>query len=461
MYKNISNLAELIRCPYCGDKVQYLHYGTDRLNNNYGVLLSGCAEFPVVADIPVLGIGVVGNHGESNIELVDYIKTGQYEKALFAMVIPSPKLIEHQSGFLLSIKNKLIKRNSLSTRKIEAILKATKRFNDICNDPTVEEMLRFYFMENGNNRKSLYEYFLYRYGLPRHITTLGSLQIIKDNSKPIVEIGCGFGHMTREILKHVNNSFVVGIDKSFFALYVAKRMTAPKAEFLCYDVNKGIPFEDDTFYASVAIDGIHYIEQKYNIIHEMKRVISSDGIIMLISSRNANIKFDKAGIPLTPGGYKNLIGNTPNRIIADSEIVLSYLENRGPDLLIQTSIDNLKDEPLLTIIASNDESKFTWYEELEKDNFINKRLSLNPLYQSIEIENNEHIVYHRRFPPNYNKNDSVDCSVYLPEKVYIERENMYGINNDDKYKIKSNLIDNFIYLDLPDRYCFNQSYKYC
>jgi len=459
MSNNISHLAELIRCPYCGDKFQYIHYGSDRLNNNYGVLISGCGEFPVIANIPVLGLGIVGNQGESINELVEKIKAGSYEQALFAMVIPSPKMVKQQSGIVRSIKDKFIKRNNLSIKKKEAIKKATIRFNDICNNPTVEEMLWFYCMDNGNNRKSLFEYFLYRYGLPRHITTVGTLQIINNISKPVVEIGCGFGHMTREILKHVNNSFVVGIDKSFYALYVAKTMVATKAEFICYDVNNGIPFEDDASYAIVAVDGIHYVEQKFHIIHEMKRVISTDGVIMLISSRNANVKFDKAGIPLTPEGYKTLLGNIPNRIIADREIVLSYLENRGPDLLTQTSIDNLKDEPLLTIIASNDESKFTSYEELEKNISINKRLSLNPLYQSIEIENNEHILYQRRFPPNYNQNDCIDCSVYLPEKVYFEKENIYGIDGEDKYIIKSNLIDNFIYLDLPDRYCFNQSYK--
>lgn len=460
-------LVEILRCPYCGDKFKYKFYGADRFNNGYGLFVSGCGEFPVIADIPILKLGRIGNHGETVVELINKIKGGEYEQTLMSMIVPKPMPQNHTPDFLKSFKdkkflnvpNKIINRIRTSRWKKDAIDRAINRFTEISYSPSVEEMLRYYFMENGNDRKSTFEYFFYRYGKPLHVTAIGILPIIHNISKPIVEIGCGFGHLTREISKRINNSLVVGVDKAFYALYVAKKMMATEAEFICFDVNYSIPFEDGTFYAAIVIDGIHYIDQKFNTLCEMKRIISDDGVIMLISSRNVNVRYKYGGFPLTPEGYKTLIGNMPHRIMADRDVVISYLEDKGADLKNQKSLKELKDEPLLSIVASNDETKFKSYDLFGRYSYVNKKLSLNPMYRPIETDNKNQVLLQRTIPLKYNEYDSFDGSIYLPEKVYVDKEYFHKVNNEDSYRVKSKLIDRFVYLDLPDKYCKKQYYK--
>jgi SAM-dependent methyltransferase len=452
-----------LRCPYCGDRFAYTHAGVDRLGNTYGHLTSGCGEFPVIAGIPIIRLGTIGNQGESVSDVVAAIKGGDLERALLSMIIPVPrrKVYPATDHWHRGLRNKVLRLAQRATRarwRRQAIIRATQRFRSISNNPSVEEMLHFYLMENGHDRRSLYEFFLYRYGLPRHVTTIGMLQIIRDPPAPVVDIGCGFGHMTREILRYVDSPLVIGVDRAFFGLYVAKTLMAPQAEYVCYDANDHLPFTDGVFRSAITVDGIHYIDQKCGLLQELARITVAGGVLMLISSRNANVEFAKAGIPLTPEGYSTLLAHLPHRILADRNVVLSYLEKEGPDLTGQESLDNLHDEPLLSIVATQDLEKFRAYAMPDRHPFLSRRLSVNPLYRPVAMLNENEVILRRHFPPNYNAHDSVDCGMYLPEQVAIDRAHLGGLRADEDYGCWSELIDRFLYLDLPERYCVDQHY---
>ncbi len=454
-------LLGFLRCPFCGDRLSYKYLGTDRFDNRYGLLISGCGEFPVIADIPILHMGVIGNRGESVQDVVAKIKSGEFEQALISMMVPTPNIPIRKTGKYKRAANvliNLVSRNKGVNSKQEIIDRSINRFIEICNEPTVEELLRFFFLENGFGKDTHFIFFFYRYGLPRHITTLGALPVINNTEMPILELGCGCGHITREILKRVNNSPVVGIDKSFFALFIAKKMMATEADFICYDVNNGIPFDNNAFYATIIVDGIHYIGQKFNAIREMKRVVSERGVIFLISSRNAKIQFKDAGFPLIPEGYSNLIGTLPHRIISDKDIVQSYLKNEGLNLEEQIPFEDLYNEPLLTIVASQDESVFRSYKLADNYTFLSNNPSLNPIYRPTETEDKDRLLLLRTMPPAYYENDSIDCSLYLPEKLYIDKKYYSGIKINHNYPLYRELLDKFVLLDLPDNYYKQQLY---
>jgi SAM-dependent methyltransferase len=450
------DFIRLLRCPYCGDTFNYFHYGIDQFQNDYAMLKCQCDEFPVIADIPILKSGKLGNFGESREDLVNLIKDNRFEEALFSLVITRPLIPNLSPKFLCRI-SRTIKNDSIDKAIHKIMLPKwkdarAKLFIEISHKPSVKEMLMFYFEGEGVFRKDFFDYFFYRFSQPRHLTVLGFLQAIKKENGPVIELACGFGHMTHEITKWANGSLVIGIDRIFFLLYVAKKLISPEAQYICYDASSDLPFEDNTFCAAVVIDGIHYFDHKPLVIREIKRVMLNKGVLMLICSRNAKLKYSYAGRPMTADGYSKLLGNMHHRIVPDREVVASYLLKQGPDLAHQRPFEMFENEPLISIIASDDESKFYTYPSFTRWPHGEGMLNVNPLFTPVHVSDNNLVLLQRSFPSEFWENDNELCKKYLPEKIFVNK-NVLSLSEDahNEY-LDENLIHRFVMLNLPKNY---------
>jgi len=90
-----------------------------------------------------------------------------------------------------------------------------------------------------------------------------ALQLLKKNNhKNPVEIGCGHGHFTNEIYKHVGNA--TGIDISYSAIQKAKNLY-PHCNFYCSDIS------DISTIKTANVDCIMLVEVTWYVLDKLEK----------------------------------------------------------------------------------------------------------------------------------------------------------------------------------------------
>lgn len=120
-------------------------------------------------------------------------------------------------------------------------------------------------------------YCRYDHFLKTDLNKVSSFKTIKDwlkNSKIILDIGCGVGHLT---------SFwgAMGLDNDKKAVVLA-RQRFPKTKFIFGDATKKIPFDTNSIDAIVCYNVLEHLtdQARENFFQETKRVLKKDGIII-------------------------------------------------------------------------------------------------------------------------------------------------------------------------------------
>jgi uncharacterized protein YbaR (Trm112 family) len=103
---------------------------------------------------------------------------------------------------------------------------------DRTQDLTATDVTSLFY---GNySRSEMANYFMFRFGQPRHLAALTIASILKERGGPILDLACGMGHLTHYFAwDRESQRKVIGIDRDYFRLYVAKNFMAPAADFIC------------------------------------------------------------------------------------------------------------------------------------------------------------------------------------------------------------------------------------
>ena len=452
-----NRLLEILRCPFCKGEYEYDRRDQHPIHGDFGFVNCSCDIFPLVAGIPILQLRQIGSSSTQKDHLLTLIRNKDYIGALRSVIAPRPNIQQ----LVPPIIRKIPSVRGINPVRFLFQRKVIREWDTVVNNyveswdhnTTVEDLLRFYFCLPGVERISAFDYFFYRFSQPRHLTALRVFQIISENHSPVLEINCGFGHMTRLLLNRIGKGLVVGVDREFFPLYVAKKRIAPEGEYVCIDVDHGLPFQDIAFRASVNVDGLHYVTNKVSYISETLRVSTNDALHLFIASRNQNIDYPYAGKPLTPEQYVILLQKLPIRAIGDTMIIDSYLSKEWLDIEKQCSLDSLQKEPLISIIASNDTSVFKKYPHFEQWRVHDTgNLCLNPLYKIVDNKNGSLIELRLSYPNNFYKQDNTFYIQYLPLELKVDRNiisNANALRNDPRVQ---SLTDSFVLIDLPEKY---------
>lgn len=93
----------------------------------------------------------------------------------------------------------------------------------------------------------------------------------------VVDVGCGTGALTEELLRRVDRDAVAAVDPS--TSFVA----AMRSRFAGIDVRQGsaerLPFDDGTFDAALAQLVVHFMADPVAGLAEMRRVTRRDGVV--------------------------------------------------------------------------------------------------------------------------------------------------------------------------------------
>jgi SAM-dependent methyltransferase len=440
-----SSWLDWLRCPFCGGRL--CPSGTDQATHapGYDVLSCWCSRYPVVAGIPILKRGP-----DSAIEkLTALIDNGQYLEALLAAIAPAdPVLAPAWMSLLPSIREMrwlkhLAHQRALRRWREQAAALVTGQGGRV----TAGELFNLSF-----KRREAYNYFYFRFGQPRHLIALSFASLIHQPKKAILDLACGCGHITRSLVQRAKGQPVIGVDNSFFGLYIAKHWIAPEAEYVCYTADSSLPFPNGAFSVVFCSDAFHYFAHKATVVWEFERLTQHDGLLILPRIHNALVRQPHDGQPLPPEGYQALMADIPHRLVADSDVLAGYRHKRGPSLARPDNMRHLAQAPHLSMVASHRKEVFRDYGPFEDWPHAGGRLGVNPLFHVEEREESGYVHLRRLFPSVFYEEQHAACKDYLPETVKIPSDLWANLSNGTRGPELERLIEQCVAIGMPERY---------
>src|SRR5262249_23640121 len=153
----------LLNCPFCGGELNCDRSAPSGASSDYGVLACHCGRYPIVAGIPIIKKGTIGNQGQDAHEVIDLIEAGRQRGARIAMVLPRPPL---------SVMNAptSVQASHAWRAHAEAV------FSMPHDQVTVCDLVDFFYTHSALSdtdhrqveRTDLGHYFLYRFSQPRY-----------------------------------------------------------------------------------------------------------------------------------------------------------------------------------------------------------------------------------------------------------------------------------------------------
>jgi SAM-dependent methyltransferase/uncharacterized protein YbaR (Trm112 family) len=448
-----ASLLQWICCPFCGGCLKSAHDGSD----GFGVLTCRCGRYPVVADIPVIKRGVIGTSGETVDDVTRLVEAGRRQDALNAMLMPpaprvpalAPPWLRLFGGIrgIRRLPHGVHERAARRWRdRMGAVFAAGTKQTTVC------ELLDLYYRKSGYGWHDAYDYFTLRFGQPRHLVALSFATLIRHPRKPVLDLACGFGHVTRTLARRAGVQPVVGVDETFFGLYVAKHFIAPEAEYVCSVGDTALPFRDGTFSVAFCSDAFHYFANKMTAARELKRLTQDEGTIVMAWMHNVHFRVPHDGLPLPPEGYEALMADIPYRIVADSEVLTRYLRKEGPPLARSASGERLSREPLVSIVASRSTELFRDHGLFQEWPHAEGRVDINPLYGIDRQSTDGNIRLYRAFPSDYYAREHAESAGYLPEAVTTDSQTLADLSEGNRTAAVERLVAQFVAVGMPAHY---------
>jgi SAM-dependent methyltransferase/uncharacterized protein YbaR (Trm112 family) len=398
-----SDLLGLLRCPATGGALSLDVLERDGDHVRYGVLRSEAAEYPVLAGVPVLLPG----HDES----VALVRQGLPADAAAAALVRQldPSRLGRLAAALEVVPGGAAPGRALARRDRHRLRAAlTPLLDAAAADPFA--LVRLGFSGWGGRNPEAVHYFNARVGTPRHLVALAAAEAAGAGG-PVLDLGCGVGHLTWWLDQRFGDGRTVGVDLSLFELWDANRTSSSgKFFFACF----GLVLSSDV---------LSFVAGKWAVAREAARVLAPGGTLAFAAVKSSLGRHVYAGMPLSPDGWGALAGDLPHRVFADDRVLARYLAGLGMD---GDDAGDVSTSPTVTLLAgaAHAGDGRDWGSAGEWPHACGP-LGVNPLLRLVE-EHDGTLVYRRRFPSPSFEADNVPVADYLPEQVEVPRKALDG-----------------------------------
>lgn len=425
---------EILRCPYCGGRLDVVRSAFHRFSDDRGqdgilgdgilgdgILGCYCCIFPVVDGIPVLHL----LNGSTRAR--DQIQAGRPDLARRTMF-------------------------GLESEAQAEVFDAVAASETATYRETVEALGPGF--EGG--------YFLYRFSDPTFVVAQAVVRSVADvvlggsdgRARRAIDVCGGSGHLTRSLVGRSPLPPVLA-DLYYAKIWLARRFTAPGCEPVCCDGNAPLPFARGVFGLAMCTDAFMYIWTKRQMVGELIRVTDAggdrSGAVLIGHTHNERTWSPSHGQPLPPEGYAALFETLPPRLFAESGLFDDIVERGELDLSRLDTAAALDGDPALTIVATRDERVFTRH-RIEPSSTAAGEFRLNPLYSAAPGEDPDDVRLRLRFPDEDYAQEYGACRRYLPDEVVAPRAALDALPATRLSESLAELARRRVVLDLPPRY---------
>lgn len=436
-----------LACPDCGER---LRDGRSPLPE-YGLLSCDCARYPVVAGIPVLLRGRLPGTACTVEELADLVRQGRHEDALLAATTPGSSGAAdlprwHRFLFPQAVAARIQRR-----RRAKAVAGWARLVRELAagGGPDTRDLIQAYFDVSGGTRHAA-DYFIYRFGQPRHLAALAVAGRLDPEAGPVLDLGCGAGHVARHLRGRFGAQSVVGVDLNFFLLLLARTRIAPGAEFVCCDIERDLPFPDASFGSAIASNVLHFLGAKRHAVAELERVVAPGGMVGVCSLRQRYRPHATANLAMSPSGYLRLFRRTRPRLFLESDVLQRSTAASGDPFGRRCDEDAAEQADLLTILACED---WTAQDEVHGEDWLAlEHPALNPLYSWRETRADGSVHAHLESPSPLFRAENIAAEPCLPVDVELPAEVVNALRQGRWLPAMRSLAARGVVVDLPKRY---------
>jgi SAM-dependent methyltransferase/uncharacterized protein YbaR (Trm112 family) len=452
-----ARLLASLRCPDCREPLTFSEAPHQPEGAGaYGVLLCDKHVYPVIDGIPVLRHGRVSvqDHmtgreevvGPSVAELVATVQGARPTEALVDLLAFPPSLplgLEQLPVLRLPLTRGPGNRAMVAARrkKVRALLAAP------ITEQTAQDWFELGYLRSRNVNRELYPYFLLRFGQPRYLASLSLATLLPTDGRPVLDLACGFGHIMHHLSSRTNPVPMVGVDRNFFQLWVARRWIAPNAEYVCADATQPLPFTDDAFGAAVCTDAFHLFPSQRACLAELRRC---GGFVVIDRVGNGLLEPHDVESELYPAGYVDLLDGAPFRMIGQRQLVAGYLAGRGPALAEQRPIEEFAEEKWLSIVIDPTERSFTDHADFPSVPHGEGRLGVNPIYRIERDAQDVRLLF--EFPSTWYAFENADMLAYHSAGIRLTSQEFAAARAGKRGARTDELVKRFVLIGMPERY---------
>ena len=426
-------LLEIMKCPYCGTDFEIEEvYSENEEGIINGCIKCECDTYPILEGILVL------KNSPTKKCIINYLNTKEIEKAVALSfgygtndVCRVMNFIEPKPGGKFFKAGLLGLVNYSSKKKYERYSDKNLSFFDVLGNRFYDGYLKHRF--SSQTFWSLYPF----------------VPLLSRKRKRILDMCCGAGHASFVISKYVNPDELICVDGEFKSLYLAKKYFS-NAEFINIDANYQLPFKDDVFSSVLMMDAFHYVDARALLAKEFERVLSKEGMLLLLHLHNTLVENVAAGKPLSPSTWMGLF-NLDVMALPEKSIVVDFILRDLFDLSKKYSEEELNLSNAISIIRGADLDCFDgiWKDILN----IKENLIINPTYKM--EEEGDKILLKREFPSVFFRKEYPLTEEYLPEKCEIDKNLVNGrsvcVSDENEIEIED-LMRKFVVINVPENY---------
>jgi SAM-dependent methyltransferase/uncharacterized protein YbaR (Trm112 family) len=401
-------LIELLRCPFSAAPLRVEVMEADADEVEAGILRGPATDFPIVAGIPVLRGG--------DDDALTLLGRGDLDGAAAAALVrdlPLSRLdavVPLLAGFR---PTRGVARRLDEMRRSSAWARGRAALTSSISDP--DPLLRLAMLDNREANAEGYRYFRYRLGLPRHLVALGCLAGSKPSQDPVIEVGCGAGHLTWQISALFAPRPVLAVERELYLAWIARHFIAPDAGLVCADA-RALPVRSGAFSLGVAVDVLSFVSEKPSAVQELERVVRPDGGLVLTALINALAEHEFRGEPLPPDDWSGLVTGLEHRLYDDDVLLERYLARQGPPPVDSTTASAAKTVTILAGeagLAAIDTSWERWPHALG-------RLGPHPLLEVVSRSGDDLVVEPQPPSPGFVR-DNPGLRRYLGDRMHLPR----------------------------------------
>jgi SAM-dependent methyltransferase len=444
------HLLPLLRCQVCGGRFDFTPVVPPRFARaEFGILTCGCAKHPVVDGIPILQHGPVGMfehttgatqvEGVTPAELVRLIATGRGSEALVQCLAPA-----WRPRWFRVLEQRLSKLPKLARWRGRQEMEKVLANRD---SRTARDILRFYFRRETLGPE-VGDYFIHRFSQPRYLAALALTSNLTPSRKPVLDVGCGVGHLAHYLTRRRQPVKLIGVDMNFFQVWIAQHWVAPLARYACCNVADGLPFCSDSFSAVVVSDAYHYFPRRDQFNGEVDRV--APGRMIVLTRVGNRAVMPNEGSEVTLGEYLKELGGKPVQVFSEEGLVRGYLNDRNPLSRQGEEPGSLEHCKWLAFVCSAPAEAMKSRPQNEPCPHSVGRISLNPIYAQEIVGGTTKLGF--RFPGTWYAYENHQMREYHPGRATLDSQDRKVLEAGGWNDSLERLLRQFVLIGLPDRY---------